>query len=257
MSKNSLSGPIPLCLIEWGETLAVLNLGKNRLSGNLCGTFQENCGLETLDFHENQLEGKIPESISNCTSLECPGVSKSWPPNLQIINIASNNFSGALIPKCFLKQKAMMDDPEPEELASITFLSALNLSYNKLTGKIPSGNQFTIFAQTSFDGNEGLCGPQLNKSCSHIAETLPPFKDKHSHPEDGKKWELLSAASVGYVVGLGFVIGPLFFCERWSKCTGSILIMLFCGLSIGKAMEAKIIKEKPTRNQFKDVKVRA
>ncbi|KAM7481298.1 hypothetical protein LguiB_005881 [Lonicera macranthoides] len=65
--------------------------------------------------------------------------------------------------------------------------------------------------------NEGLCGPQLNKSCSDIAETLPTSKDKHSHPKDGKKWEFLSAASVGYVVGLGFVIGPLFFCERWSK----------------------------------------
>ncbi|KAM7477830.1 hypothetical protein LguiA_026043 [Lonicera macranthoides] len=355
MSNNSLSGPIPLCLFELsGSTLGVLNLGKNRLSGNISGTFQENCHLEILDLRDNQLEGKIPESISNCTSLEvlnlrnnqindtfpcflnnstnlrvlilrsnmfhggiqCLGVSKSWPPNLQIIDIASNNFTGALKPQYFLKWKAMMDDPEPymkhlqfnghgnfyleavtvhnkglemelvkiltiftvidfsmnnfegnipetigelkylyvlnlshnalsgsipssfgnlkqlgsldlsvneligkipEELASITFLSALNLSYNKLIGKIPSGNQFTTFAETSFEGNEGLCGPQLNKSCSDIAETLPPFKDKHSHPEDGNKWELLSAASVGYVVGLGFVIGPLFFCERWSK----------------------------------------
>ncbi|KAM7481293.1 hypothetical protein LguiB_005876 [Lonicera macranthoides] len=354
MSNNSLSGPIPLCLIEGSVTLGVLNLGKNRLSGNLSGTFPENCGLETLDLRDNQLEGKVLESISNCSSLEvlnlannqindtfpcflnnstnlhvlvlrsnmfhggikCPGVSKSWPPNLQIIDIASNNFSGALIPQYFLKWKAMMDDLEPEvkhlqynsgdnfyldtvtvhikglemelvkiltvftvidfsmnnfegnipetigelkslyvlnlscnaligsipsslgnlkqlgsldlsvneligkipeELASITFLSALNLSYNKLTGKIPSGNQFTTFAKTSFEGNEGLCGPQLNKSCSVIAETLPTFKDKHSHPEDGKKWEFLSAASVGYVVGLGFIIGPLFFCERWSK----------------------------------------
>ncbi|KAM7477832.1 hypothetical protein LguiA_026045 [Lonicera macranthoides] len=352
MSNNSLSGPIPLCLIEWGETLGVLNLGKNRLSGNLSGTFQENCGLETLDLHDNQLEGKIPESISNCTLLkvlnlgnnkindtfpcflnnstnlrvlvlrsnmfhggiQCPGVSKSWSPNLQIIDIASNNFSGALIPQYFLKWKAMMDDPEPkvkylqfpryyymdtvtirnkgvemelvkiltiftvidfsmnsfegnipetigelkslyvlnlsrnaltgsipsslrnlkqlgsldlsvnvligkipEELASITLLSALNLSYNKLIGKIPSGNQFTTFAKSSFEGNEGLCGPQLNKSCSETAETMPTFKEKHSHPEDGKNWEFLSAASVGYAIGLGFVIGPLFFCERWSK----------------------------------------
>ncbi|KAM7477819.1 hypothetical protein LguiA_026032 [Lonicera macranthoides] len=355
MSNNSLSGPIPLCLIE-RIALGVLDLGKNRLSGILSGTFSENCRLQTLDLRDNQLQGKVPESISNCTSLEvlnlgnnqindtfpcflnnstnlrvlilrsnmfhggikCPGVSKSWLPNLQIIDIASNNFSGALIPQNFLKWKAMMDDPEPkvkhlqfyipfrnvyyqdtvtvrnkglemdlvkiltvftvidfsmnnfdgnipetigelkslyvlnlscnaltgsipsslgnlkqlgsldlsvnkligkipQELTSITFLSALNLSYNKLIGKIPSGNQFTTFAETSFEGNEGLCGLQLNKSCSDIAETVPMFKDKHPHPEDGKKWEFLSAASVGYVVGLGFVIGPLFFCERWSK----------------------------------------
>ncbi|KAM7477851.1 hypothetical protein LguiA_026064 [Lonicera macranthoides] len=355
MSNNSLSGPIPLCLIKMSKTLGVLNLGKNHLSGNLSGTFKKNCRLQTLDLHDNQLEGKVPDSISNCTWLEvlnlgnnqindtfpcflnnstnlrvlvlrsnifhggikCPGVNKSWPPSLQIIDIASNNFSGALTPKYFLKWKAMMDDLEPEvkhlqfhlpgnfyyqdtvtvrnkglemdlvkiltvftvidfsmnnfdgnipetigelkslyvlnlsrnaftgsipsslgnlkqlgsldlsvneligkipeELASITFLSALNLSYNKLTGKIPSGNQFTTFAETSFEGNEGLCGPQMKKSCNDIAETVPTFKDKHSHPVDGKKWEFLSSASVGYVVGLGFVIGPLFFCERWSK----------------------------------------
>ncbi|KAM7477853.1 hypothetical protein LguiA_026066 [Lonicera macranthoides] len=356
MSNNSLSGPIPLCLIERSDrTLRVMNLGKNRLSGNLSGTFKKNCRLRTLDLRDNQLEGKVPESISNCTWLEvlnlgnnqindtfpcflnnstnlyvlvlrsnmfhggikCPGVNKSWPPSLQIIDIASNNFSGALTPKYFLKWKAMMDDLEqevkhlqfyilrnsyyqdtvtvrnkglemdlvkiltvftvidfsmnnfdgnipetigelkslyvlnlshnaltgsipsslgnlkhlesldlsvneligkiPQELASITFLEALNLSYNMLTGKIPSGNQFTTFAETSFEGNEGLCGLQLNKSCSDIAETVPMFKDKHPHPEDGKKWEFLSAASVGYVVGVGFVIGPLFFCERWSK----------------------------------------
>ncbi|KAM7485433.1 hypothetical protein LguiA_001442 [Lonicera macranthoides] len=60
MSNNSLSGPIPLCLIEWSETLGILNLGKNRLSGNLSGTFQENCRLETLNLRDNQLEGKIP-----------------------------------------------------------------------------------------------------------------------------------------------------------------------------------------------------
>ncbi|KAM7477808.1 hypothetical protein LguiA_026021 [Lonicera macranthoides] len=355
MSNNSLSGPIPLCLIKMSKTLGVLNLGKNRLSGNLSGTFKKNCHLQTLDLHDNQLEGKVPDSISNCTWLEvlnlgnnqindtfpcflnnstnlrvlvlrsnmfhggikCPGVNKSWPPSLQIIDIASNNFSGALTPKYFLKWKAMIDDLElevkhlqfhlpgnfyyqdtvtvrnkglemdlvkiltvftvidfsmnnfdgnipetigelkslyvlnlsrnaltgsipsslenlkqlgsldlsvnklngkiPQELTSITFLSALNLSYNKLIGKILSGNQFTTFAETSFEGNEGLCGLQLNKSCSDIAETVPMFKDKHPHPEDGKKWEFLSAASVGYVVGVGFVIGPLFFCERWSK----------------------------------------
>ncbi|KAM7477813.1 hypothetical protein LguiA_026026 [Lonicera macranthoides] len=71
MSNNSLSGPIPLCLIEWSDsTLQVLNLGKNRLSGNLSGTFQKSCGLKYLDLRANQLEGKVPESISNCTSLE-------------------------------------------------------------------------------------------------------------------------------------------------------------------------------------------
>ncbi|KAM7528622.1 hypothetical protein LguiB_032032 [Lonicera macranthoides] len=360
LSNNNLSGSIPMCLIEWSdETLGVLNLGKNQLSGKISGVFQKNCGLQTLNLCENLLEGKVPESLANCTMLKvlnlgnnrindtfpcllsnfsnlhvlvlrsnmfhggiyCPGVNQSWP-NLQIIDIASNYFTGHLVPKQFLNWKAMMDVagdlktkenhlgfkvpqydelycldtvtiinkgqqmelvkilniftsidfsnnyfegdiPEtvgelkslyvlnlshnsltgsipplfgnlkelesldlsanklvgqiPPELASITFLSALNLSYNKLTGKIPIGNQFQTFAETSFEGNEGLCGLQLNKSCSDITQIVPTFKDKHSHPKDGNKWEFLSAAAVGYVAGLVFVIGPLFFCERWSK----------------------------------------
>ncbi|KAM7477816.1 hypothetical protein LguiA_026029 [Lonicera macranthoides] len=163
-------------------------------------------------FSMNNFDGNIPETIGELKSL-------------YVLNLSHNAFIGS-IPSSLgnMKQLGSLDlsvnkliGKIPQELASITFLSALNLSYNKLTGKIPSGNQFTTFAETSFEGNEGLCGSQLNKRCSDIAETVPMFKDKHPHPEDGKKWEFLSAASVGYIVGLGFVIGPLFFCERWSK----------------------------------------
>ncbi|KAM7477811.1 hypothetical protein LguiA_026024 [Lonicera macranthoides] len=165
-----------------------------------------------IDFSMNNFEGNIPKTIGELKSL-------------YVLNLSHNALTGS-IPSSLgnLKQLGSLDlsvneliGKIPQELASITFLSALNLSYNKLIGKIPSGNQFTTFAETSFKGNEGLCGLQLNKSCSDIAETVPMFKDKHPHLEDGKKWEFLSAASVGYVVGLGFVIGPLFFCERWSK----------------------------------------
>ncbi|KAM7481300.1 hypothetical protein LguiB_005883 [Lonicera macranthoides] len=329
LGNNQIGGEIPNWIWKVGNgSIRYLNLSLNFLEN-----LQEPYVIPSLiylDLHSNHLRGKLPlppdtamhvDYSSNYFSSSIPdgiGVSKSWPPNLRIIDIASNNFFGALIPQYFLEWKAMMDDPEPEvkhlqfnlgngsyyyrdtvtvrnkgldmdlvkiltvftaidfsmnnfegnipetigelislyvlnlshngltgsipsslgnlkqlgsldisvneligkipqELASITFLSALNLSYNKLTGKIPSGNQFTTFAETSFEGNEGLCGPQLNKSCSDIAETVPTFKDKHSHPADGKKWEFLSAASVGFIVGLGFVIGPLFFCERWSK----------------------------------------
>ncbi|KAM7477786.1 hypothetical protein LguiA_025999 [Lonicera macranthoides] len=160
----------------------------NNFDGNIPETIGELKSLYVLNLSRNALTGSIPSSLGNLKQLGS-------------LDLSVNELIGKI----------------PEELASITFLSALNLSYNKLTGKIPSGNQFTTFAETSFEGNEGLCGPQMKKSCSDIAETVPTFKDNYSHPADGKKWEFLSSASVGYVVGLGFVIGPLFFCERWSK----------------------------------------
>ncbi|KAM7477826.1 hypothetical protein LguiA_026039 [Lonicera macranthoides] len=88
MSNNSLSGPIPLCLIEWSHgALEALNLGTNRLSGNLSGTFQKSCALKSLDLHDNQIEGKVPESISNCTSLE-------------VLNLGNNQINDTF--PCFL-----------------------------------------------------------------------------------------------------------------------------------------------------------
>ncbi|KAF7142920.1 hypothetical protein RHSIM_Rhsim05G0221200 [Rhododendron simsii] len=145
-----LSGTIPQCLIEnCTETLGVLNLGNNSLSGTISGTFPLGCVLKTLDLNGNHLEGHVPESLSNCTMLEvlnlgsnkmngnftcflknlsnlrvlvlrsnsfqggirCPELNnstwRSWQ-KLQIIDIASNNFSGHLPSKCFLHWDAMM-----------------------------------------------------------------------------------------------------------------------------------------------------
>nr|XP_017251058.1 PREDICTED: receptor-like protein 12 [Daucus carota subsp. sativus] len=154
LSNNNFSGVIPPCLLGQRQSLAVLNLGNNKFSGHINGTFLENCGLKTLDLHANQLQGKVPNSLSNCTMLEvlnlgnnqisdtfpcylknssnlrvlvlrsnqfhgdirCSGPKSHWP-NLQIIDIASNKFTGKVPPNCFLNWTAMMgykDDAQSE-----------------------------------------------------------------------------------------------------------------------------------------------
>ncbi|KAL3834391.1 hypothetical protein ACJIZ3_009127 [Penstemon smallii] len=144
LSGNFLSGGIPPCLLQNVETLAVLNIGRNNISGDIPNTISSNCGLQTLDLSENNLEGKIPTSLANCKLLEvmnvgnnyindgfpcmmknssrlrvlvlrsnkfygdirCPGVEQSWP-NLQIIDIAFNSFSGKLFSKSIESWKGM------------------------------------------------------------------------------------------------------------------------------------------------------
>ncbi|KAI8557056.1 hypothetical protein RHMOL_Rhmol05G0304500 [Rhododendron molle] len=142
LSNNMLSGTIPQCLTEnCTETLGVLNLGNNNLSGNIFGIFPQACVLKTLD-----LEGYVPESLSNCAMLEvlnlgsnnmngnftcflknssnlrvlvlqsyifrggirCPELNTSTWPKLQIIDIGLNKFCGDLHPKFFLHWNAMM-----------------------------------------------------------------------------------------------------------------------------------------------------
>ncbi|XP_020549915.1 receptor-like protein 12 isoform X1 [Sesamum indicum] len=134
LSANILSGSIPPCLVEKVEQLVVLNLGGNNISGHISDTFSVNCSLEILDMIQNYLEGTLPASLANCKSLQVLNVGnnnigdgfpcmlssslrvlglrsnrfhgqvrcgRSWT-NLQIIDIASNNFTGYLYAKSFL-----------------------------------------------------------------------------------------------------------------------------------------------------------
>ncbi|GKB31922.1 leucine-rich repeat-containing protein [Tanacetum coccineum] len=148
LSNNHLTGKIPKCLIEFGGSLGVLNLANNRLTGHIEGTFPSTCGLNTLDLHGNSLEGKISRSLANCTMLEvlnignnrindtypcylgkltnlrvvvlrdnsfhgfmqCPQSQPNNWPKLQIVDIACNEFSGAIPDNCFLQWGAMMKD---------------------------------------------------------------------------------------------------------------------------------------------------
>ena len=51
-------------------------------------------------------------------------------------------------------------------MSSLTSLVHMNLSFNKLTGRIPSGNQLqTLNDVTTYKGNPSLCGSPLPTKC--------------------------------------------------------------------------------------------
>lgn len=84
----------------------------------------------------------------------------------------------------------------PKELAGLTFLQIMNVSHNKLVGKIPVGSQIQTFSLDSFEGNRGLCGLPLNVSCANTPPKLG--NDVQSHGNTEVEWEYVFAA-------LGFV----------------------------------------------------
>ncbi|XP_062172922.1 receptor-like protein 6 [Alnus glutinosa] len=146
LSSNFFSGTIPQCLIEKsGTLLEVLNLRKNKLNGTIPDAFPDNCGLQTLALNKNQLEGRLPKSLANCSRLEVldignnhiegtfpfylnhtslrvlvlrsnkfygpishPKHNAPWP-MLQIVDVASNNFTGNLPIMLLSSCMAMMD----------------------------------------------------------------------------------------------------------------------------------------------------
>ncbi|KAK4582391.1 hypothetical protein RGQ29_025532 [Quercus rubra] len=200
LSDNLLSGAIPQCFYEMGETLRVLDVRRNKLSGNISDSFSVNCGLQTLNINGNQLRGVVPKSSENCKNLEvldmgnnqlkdvfpcnlknisslrvlilrsnqfygsidCGGPNTSWP-MLQIVEMASNNFTGQLPRESLSAWKAMMDDIQYlqipilqfdhiyyqhlitvtikgfdiELVKILTIFTAIDISNNNLDGPIP------------------------------------------------------------------------------------------------------------------------
>ncbi|CAA0827484.1 receptor like protein 7 [Striga hermonthica] len=172
LSGNHLDGNIPSCLIlNRSTTLGVLNLGRNRINGFIPDKFSVGCSLKTLDMSNNNLKGKIPQSLANCAYLEvinfgnnriedrfpcmlknssslrvlvlrhnrfygdlrCPAINGSWP-NLQIIDIAYNKFSGELYPKCIASWKGMtlessMDSNQANKNDHLRFAFLMNRFY--------------------------------------------------------------------------------------------------------------------------------
>ncbi|XP_060970630.1 receptor-like protein 34 [Cannabis sativa] len=121
-----------------------------------------------IDLSNNNFHGEISKSVGDLRSLI-------------VLNLSSNNFEGH-IPLSFgdLKQLESLDLSNntlsgriPQELATLTFLAYLNLSTNQLMGLIPQGEQFNTFENSSFYGNEDLCGFPLSKECEDCTDETP------------------------------------------------------------------------------------
>ncbi|KAK4489563.1 hypothetical protein RD792_005373 [Penstemon davidsonii] len=165
-----------------------IDFSSNNFEGEIPETIGQLSMLYGLNLSHNSFTGTIPESIGNLTQLES-------------LDLSRNQLTGEI----------------PEKLTRLTFLSFLNLSYNKLVGKIPSGYQFQTFSAESYEGNERLCDFPLNKPCNHDnGQQVTQVKKEEQESSDARFYYI--SAEVGFAVGLGFIFGPIMFCERWRKC---------------------------------------
>ncbi|KAB1668972.1 hypothetical protein ES319_1Z088100v1 [Gossypium barbadense] len=176
---NNLSGTIPNCLGKMND-LYLLDLQGNNFSGML-PKFSKATQLSILKVSENRLEGKLPRSLVECTLLEVLDVGNNmmndtfpfWLqklpyltvlilrenrfygqikhfkhkfvfPNLDVLDIASNQFSGELSINFLQATLTCLDLSSnsfhgriPEEIKMLRSLKVLNLSYNSFSGEIP------------------------------------------------------------------------------------------------------------------------
>ncbi|TKY45184.1 Brassinosteroid LRR receptor kinase [Spatholobus suberectus] len=112
------------------------------------------------------------------------------------------------------KIRGLIPDGElPPTISNLSFLNKLDLSYNHLKGKIPTGTQIQSFEASNFVGNN-LCGPPLPINCSSNHQI--PHIDHIGAENDGHgvNWFFVSMA-FGFVVGFWVVVAPLFIYRSW------------------------------------------
>lgn len=187
-----LYGQIPLNTIGKIDSLRILSLRSNFLSGNLPSDIPSIPSLQSLYLEHNNFTGHVPSPIS---------------PEMTVLDLSYNSFSGNI----------------PETITNLTRLTSLNLQFNSFSGHVPEVNLTRLrvlnvshnmlngsipislqkFPVSSFEGNSFLCGPPLSNQCSFIA-TSP---DLPSMPVNSKKHKkkLSTGAIVGIVVG-GFLV---------------------------------------------------
>ncbi|GMI74188.1 receptor like protein 33 [Hibiscus trionum] len=132
LSKNSLSGTIPECLGNFSKNLAVMDLQMNNFSGKIPDSFM-NSVLTNLFLNDNLLEGLVPQSLANSTSLEILNLGNNmltgrfphWLaslPSLQVLVLRSNRFHGSL--------------PRSVTSSNVSTLRMIDLSGNAFSGPL-------------------------------------------------------------------------------------------------------------------------
>ncbi|KAK6802417.1 hypothetical protein RDI58_000197 [Solanum bulbocastanum] len=184
---NKLTGKVPPSLINC-EYLRLLDLGNNQLNDTFPNWLGDLPNLKILSLRSNKLHGPI--KYSGNTNLF---------PQLQIMDLSSNGFSGNLPESLLGNLQAMKKIDEstrtpqfeghiPSIVGDLIGLRTLNLSHNVLEGHIPASLQnLSVLESLDLSSNKisGGIPPQLasltflevlNLSHNHLVGCIPKGK---------------------------------------------------------------------------------
>ncbi|XP_010546603.1 PREDICTED: leucine-rich repeat receptor-like tyrosine-protein kinase PXC3 [Tarenaya hassleriana] len=186
LSGNSLYGDIPESILGC-RNLNKLDLRNNRLNGTIPSDICNMPRLQFLLLDQNSIRGEIPREIGNCSKLLELQLGRNYltgtiPPevgrmrNLQIaLNLSFNHLHGSLPLELGKLDKLVSLDVSnnlltgsiPQLFNGMLSLIEVNFSNNLLNGPVPIFVPFQKSPNSSFSGNEGLCGEPLSTSCGY------------------------------------------------------------------------------------------
>ncbi|XP_012704044.1 probable LRR receptor-like serine/threonine-protein kinase At4g36180 [Setaria italica] len=154
-----------------------IDLSCNNLTGQIPQGISAMVALKSLNVSWNHLSGRIPNNIGDLKALES-------------LDLSHNELSGEI----------------PSSIAALTSLA--NLSYNNLSGRIPTGNQLQTLAtddpESMYVGNIGLCGPPLPKDCPGNGTSNSPV-DEPEHKDNRMVKSIYLSMIIGFIFGLWVV----------------------------------------------------
>ncbi|XP_062232510.1 polygalacturonase inhibitor-like [Phragmites australis] len=152
LSRNRLAGPIPPLLLSKSPDQAYLCLSHNNLSGTIPAEFAA-VNLSHVDLSRNALTGDASALLGAAKPLQHLDLSRNGfrfsmtgvelPEQLSFVDVSHNGIRGRI----------------PAQVANLSNLQQLNVSYNWLCGEVPgSMARFDVY---SFQHNKCLCGAPL------------------------------------------------------------------------------------------------
>ncbi|KAK8538726.1 hypothetical protein V6N13_009104 [Hibiscus sabdariffa] len=128
LSSNHFNGPVP-SLLGKSRVLERLDLSVNNFTGKIPSEIGECRNLIMIDLSGNKINGTIPASVGNLT-------------NLEILILSSNQLSGAIPAGLLGITKLQRFSANQNMLVTLpsnipNSLKILDLSYNKIRGRIP------------------------------------------------------------------------------------------------------------------------
>ncbi|KAK3439106.1 hypothetical protein EUGRSUZ_C03748, partial [Eucalyptus grandis] len=179
LESNQFEGNIPPILAQC-QSLEVMSLAMNRLTGGIPREFDTFPKLQQLNLSSNDLRGQIPSFLGNISTLQVIGLANAsfigsipsalfnrslrwvnlsdnylsgslpsdicyrWP-NIQILSLRKNQFSGPLpetLTQCkeliilWLSFNSFQGREIPSEIGNLVNLKRMRLAYNSLIGEV-------------------------------------------------------------------------------------------------------------------------
>ncbi|XP_068652088.1 leucine-rich repeat receptor-like protein kinase TDR [Aristolochia californica] len=177
-SSCNISGYLPQ--FDSCNSISVIELNKNHLSG-VIPEHVSNCrDLERLDLAHNALTGSIPSELANLS-------------RLNILDLSHNKLTG----------------PMPSNFGNTSRLALLNVSFNNISGSIPSERIFTMMGPNAFIGNPLLCGAPL-QPCLKIVPPVAGYRVGNG--SSGKlAWAFVLCSGIVLII---MIVGALFLHRR-------------------------------------------